>query len=375
MVNDNFIVLAVISAIAGIFFGLWTERFKIFSAFGKKNDGFPQILQQKTSSSGTSNYLAQDTNDDDKNNGPNDDNDIHNDSENSVFRKSPKELREELKVLQFEKKITSKSMQDIFYARKDGKIDAFEYDRLVSKYKRDLVFYNQQIDKIAAELDFSELFVLRNEIDGKISDLKIKYKLQDNSLDTNTESQFTNSDKIDAKEDKQIADNKNDINKTKKEIDLHLQDKEQIMIEKFKDDVTRAIERLDNVKTNTKEETDVLETLKNPTEMPGPVKLESQTTSSHETAKQDDLSRQYDDIDKRTDKKESIYKIESNFASPLSFIYKQNHEQERNLDGLLEDVKPIEDSKENDISNNIKSIEKEHSKIVDNSPLNRIVKH
>lgn len=380
---DSLVIIAASSTIAGVLFALFIDRYNIFSNFRKKKPEASTFSQhQSLLSSTTSDYLVNHTKYDGSDA-------VHTSSEvkeenfgnedTDLFRKSSKELREDLNVLQFEKKITSKSLQDIFEARKQGKIDMYEYDRLVGKYKRDLKFYNQKIEKIAAELDFSELFVLRKELDEKISDLKIKYNFHNNPIDDKMNiQQISSYDKDDKNKNKNVDTNgdKHDHSSTTTKIDSHSKNKEQLMIEKFKDDVAIAIERLDKVKLDNQSESPVIENLKSYSKSDNTIDLEMETVVlADETKKRDlfDLGIEQNKNNINENKIDSQNNIESSFSSPLSFLYKQKQNQQENAEKSSNNKQYDENTKEEYKSNDTNNIKTEiPKKLADNSPLRRI---
>lgn len=373
--NDSLIIAAVVSTIAGIFFGLWSDRYKIFQNQADKNRLLLPSQQKSISLPVTSNNYSVKEKKDSKQ----DYNTVKekkvNENEANIFKKSAKELREDLKVLQFEKKIAAKSLQDIFDARKQGKIDVFEFDRLVVRYKKDLAFYNQKIDKIAAELDFSELFALRNEIDEKIGNLKIKYNLQNLSDDNKMDIQkILDLNKEFRKEMSELDDDKNNRYE-KQQIDSHPIDKEELMIEKFKDDVTRAIERLDTVKLDIQSEIPVITEISERVVEKKEMQNLEKTLTVDEGNKRNDIQSQIA-IDRSNKNQERNEKntIESNFASPLSFIYTANQKKEKSESSM---IKIKEENKNLDINeyNSSNKNENEKSKKIDSGPLSRIIKH
>ena len=99
--------------------------------------------------------------------------------------KTEKEIKEELKIFQYEKSLLAFSIEKILEEYKNKRIDIYERDRLLHKYRQELNIYNEKIIEIQSKLDLTSLMNLRQnlmnvienrvvEIDNKIKEINIK---------------------------------------------------------------------------------------------------------------------------------------------------------------------------------------------------------
>lgn len=72
--------------------------------------------------------------------------------------------KSEIKALQFEKGILSHSITNICEAVQNGKINAIERDRLLSKYKSQLDTFNEKIGELQLSIDLTELSEMRTQL-------------------------------------------------------------------------------------------------------------------------------------------------------------------------------------------------------------------
>jgi hypothetical protein len=72
--------------------------------------------------------------------------------------------KSEIEALQFEKGILSHSITNIYEAVQDGKINAIERDRLLSKYKSQLDTFNEKIGELQLSIDLAELSEMRTQL-------------------------------------------------------------------------------------------------------------------------------------------------------------------------------------------------------------------
>ena len=70
----------------------------------------------------------------------------------------------ELESLKFERSLLHGAITRIYEAVQEGRIDAMERDRLLLKYKRQLVIYDEKIDALLPLVDLSELNDMRDDV-------------------------------------------------------------------------------------------------------------------------------------------------------------------------------------------------------------------
>ena len=70
----------------------------------------------------------------------------------------------ELESLKFERSLLHEAITRIYEAVQEGRIDAMERDRLLLKYKRQLVIYDEKIDALLPLVDLSELNDMRDNV-------------------------------------------------------------------------------------------------------------------------------------------------------------------------------------------------------------------
>jgi hypothetical protein len=97
-----------------------------------------------------------------------------------------KTAKSELQSLQFEKRLVSQAIIRVHEAVQEGKIDRSEFDRLLLKYKNQLVFCDEKIDALQPLVDFAEVSEMRDDVlslferrvgamDQKLAELCRKY--------------------------------------------------------------------------------------------------------------------------------------------------------------------------------------------------------
>jgi hypothetical protein len=72
--------------------------------------------------------------------------------------------KSEIEALQFEKGMLSHSITSICEAVQNGKINAIERDRLMSKYKSQLDTFNEKIGELQLSIDLTELSEMRTQL-------------------------------------------------------------------------------------------------------------------------------------------------------------------------------------------------------------------
>jgi predicted metal-dependent peptidase len=116
-----------------------------------------------------------------------------------IFRKNPpptngrnslvkpfKTAKSELQSLQFEKNLVGQEIMRVYEAVQEGKIDRNEFDRLLLKYKNQLIFCDEKIDALQPLVDIAEVSEMRDDVlslferrvgamDQKLAELCRKY--------------------------------------------------------------------------------------------------------------------------------------------------------------------------------------------------------
>jgi hypothetical protein len=111
-------------------------------------------------------------------------------------------IREELVSLLFEKNLTAEAITRVYEAAQDGRIDRFECDKLLLKYKQQLDSLNQKVLYLQPMADFSDLKELRNNL---VSFLEDRISALDKKLLELSKSSPPSRDDIDAKAKKILA--------------------------------------------------------------------------------------------------------------------------------------------------------------------------
>jgi hypothetical protein len=111
-------------------------------------------------------------------------------------------IREELVSLLFEKNLTAEAITRVYEAAQDGRIDRFERDKLLLKYKQQLDSLNQKVLYLQPMADFSDLKELRNNL---VSFLEDRISALDKKLLELSKSSPPSRDDIDAKAKKILA--------------------------------------------------------------------------------------------------------------------------------------------------------------------------
>lgn len=111
-------------------------------------------------------------------------------------------IRAELLSLLFEKNLTAEAITRVYEAAQDGRIDRFERDKLLLKYKQQLDSLNQKIAYLQPVADFSDVKELRNNL---VSFLEDRISALDKKLLELSKSNLPSQDDIDAKAKKILA--------------------------------------------------------------------------------------------------------------------------------------------------------------------------
>ena len=111
-------------------------------------------------------------------------------------------IRAELLSLLFEKNLTAEAITRVYEAARDGRIDRFERDKLLLKYKQQLDSLNQKVVYLQPVADFSDLKELRNNL---VHFLENRVSALDKKLLELSKSNPPSQDDIDSKAKKILA--------------------------------------------------------------------------------------------------------------------------------------------------------------------------
>ena len=111
-------------------------------------------------------------------------------------------IRAELLSLLFEKNLTAEAITRVYEAARDGRIDRFERDKLLLKYKQQLDSLNQKVAYLQPVADFSDLKELRNNL---VHFLENRVSALDKKLLELSKSNPPSQDDIDSKAKKILA--------------------------------------------------------------------------------------------------------------------------------------------------------------------------
>ena len=115
-------------------------------------------------------------------------------------------IRAELLSLLFEKNLTAEAITRVYEATQDGRIDRFERDKLLLKYKQQLDSLNQKVAYLQPVSDFSDLKELRNNL---VYFLEDRISALDKKLLELSKSNPPSQDDIDTKVKKILAETSN----------------------------------------------------------------------------------------------------------------------------------------------------------------------
>lgn len=155
-------------------------------------------------------------------------------------------IRAELLSLLFEKNLTAEAITRVYEAARDGRIDRFERDKLLLKYKQQLDSLNQKVAYLQPVADFSDLKELRNNLvsfledrisalDKKLLDLSKSSPPSQDDIDTNAKKILAETSKVQSVtpiEQKMFKADEQSIEQLHKEIVQALQHLEQVEIDK-----------------------------------------------------------------------------------------------------------------------------------------------
>jgi hypothetical protein len=156
-------------------------------------------------------------------------------------------IRAELLSLLFEKNLTAEAITRVYEAARDGRIDRFERDKLLLKYKQQLDSLNQKVAYLQPVADFSDLKELRNNLvhflenrvsalDKKLLELSKSNPPSQDDIDSNAKKILAETSKMRQSvtpiEQKMFKADEQSIEQLHKEIVQALQHLEQVEIDK-----------------------------------------------------------------------------------------------------------------------------------------------
>jgi hypothetical protein len=152
-------------------------------------------------------------------------------------------IRAELISLLFEKNLTAEAITRVYEAAQDGRIDRFERDKLLLKYKQQLDSLNQKIAYLQPVADFSDLKELRNNL---VSFLEDRISALDKKLLELSKSNPPSQDDIDAKAKKILAETSK-MQQSVTPIGQKMFKDDEQSIEQLHKEIFQALQHLDQV--------------------------------------------------------------------------------------------------------------------------------
>jgi hypothetical protein len=152
-------------------------------------------------------------------------------------------IRAELISLLFEKNLTAEAITRVYEAAQDGRIDRFERDKLLLKYKQQLDSLNQKIAYLQPVADFSDLKELRNNL---VSFLEDRISALDKKLLELSKSNPPSQDDIDAKAKKILAETSK-MQQSVTPIGQKMFKADEQSIEQLHKEIFQALQHLDQV--------------------------------------------------------------------------------------------------------------------------------
>jgi hypothetical protein len=152
-------------------------------------------------------------------------------------------IRAELLSLLFEKNLTAEAITQVYEAAQDGRIDRFERDKLLLKYKQQLDSLNQKIAYLQPVADFSNLKELRNNL---VYFLEDRISALDKKLLELSKSNPPSQDDIDAKAKKMLAETSK-MQQSVTPIEQKMFKADEQSIEQLHKDIVQALQHLEQV--------------------------------------------------------------------------------------------------------------------------------
>jgi hypothetical protein len=152
-------------------------------------------------------------------------------------------IRAELLSLLFEKNLTAEAITRVYEAARDGKIDRFERDKLLLKYKQQLDSLNQKVAYLQPVADFSDLKELRNNL---VYFLEDRISMLDKKLLELSKSNPPSQDDIDAKAKKILAETSK-MQQSVTPIEQKMFKADEQSIEQLHKEIVQALQHLEQV--------------------------------------------------------------------------------------------------------------------------------
>ena len=152
-------------------------------------------------------------------------------------------IRAELLSLLFEKNLTAEAITRVYEAARDGRIDRFERDKLLLKYKQQLDSLNQKIAYLQPVADFSDLKELRNNL---VHFLENRVSALDKKLLELSKSNPSSQDDIDSKAKKILAETSK-MQQSVTPIEQKMFKADEQSIEQLHKEIVQALQHLEQV--------------------------------------------------------------------------------------------------------------------------------
>lgn len=152
-------------------------------------------------------------------------------------------IRAELLSLLFEKNLTAEAITRVYEAAQDGRIDRFERDKLLLKYKQQLDSLNQKVAYLQPVADFSDLKELRNNL---VYFLEDRISMLDKKLLELSKSNPPSQDDIDAKAKKILAETSK-MQQSVTPIEQKMFKADEQSIEQLHKEIVQALQHLEQV--------------------------------------------------------------------------------------------------------------------------------
>jgi hypothetical protein len=152
-------------------------------------------------------------------------------------------IRAELLSLLFEKNLTAEAITRVYEAARDGRIDRFERDKLLLKYKQQLDSLNQKVAYLQPVADFSDLKELRNNL---VHFLENRVSALDKKLLELSKSNPPSRDDIDSKAKKILAETSK-MQQSVTPIEQKMFKADEQSIEQLHKEIVQALQHLEQV--------------------------------------------------------------------------------------------------------------------------------
>jgi hypothetical protein len=152
-------------------------------------------------------------------------------------------IRAELLSLLFEKNLTAEAITRVYEAARDGRIDRFERDKLLLKYKQQLDSLNQKVAYLQPVADFSDLKELRNNL---VHFLENRVSALDKKLLELSKSNPPSQEDIDSKAKKILAETSK-MRQSVTPIEQKMFKADEQSIEQLHKEIVQALQHLEQV--------------------------------------------------------------------------------------------------------------------------------